>query len=51
MDDALKLIGRNPQLGHRDQELPDNHRLYLVGAHVIVYRIEARCIGVIRILH
>lgn len=51
IDDALKLISRNPHLGHRDQELADNHRLYLVGAHVIVYRIEEKCIGVIRILH
>jgi len=51
LDEALRQIGGNPQIGHRGGDLPEEHRLYLVGAHVIVYRIEAACIGVIRILH
>lgn len=52
IDEALQVIGRNPELGHRGgQELPETHRLYLVGAHVIVYRIEAAGIGIVRILH
>jgi toxin ParE1/3/4 len=51
LDEALQVIGRNPQLGHRGGDLPEDHRLYLIGAHVIVYRTEAASIGIIRILH
>jgi toxin ParE1/3/4 len=51
VDDALQLIGRNPALGHRAPDLPDTHRLYLVGAHVIVYRDCGASIDVVRILH
>lgn len=51
IDQALQAIGRNPELGHKREDLPATHRAYLVGAHVIVYRIEARGLGVVRILH
>lgn len=30
-DDALQLITRNPEIGHRLPELPETHRLYFVG--------------------
>jgi toxin ParE1/3/4 len=48
---ALQLIGQNPAMGHRTPELPDTHRLYFVGSHVIVYRDQDAAIAVIRILH
>lgn len=51
IDDALQAIGRNPELGHKREDLPVTHRAYLVGAHVIVYRIEDQGLGVVRILH
>lgn len=51
IDDALQAIGRNPDLGHKREDLPVTHRAYLVGAHVIVYRIEDQGLGVVRILH
>ncbi len=51
IDGALQAIGRNPQAGHRRDDLPDTHRLYFVGAHVIVYRTEDSCVGVLRLLH
>jgi len=51
IDEALQTIGRNPDLGHKREDLPVTHRAYLVGAHVIVYRIEAQGLGVVRILH
>ena len=51
IDDALQLIGHNPEIGHRRFDLPQSHRAYLVGAHVIVYRLEDQGIGVVRILH
>lgn len=38
INDALHLIARIPGQGHRSPELPETHRLYVVGAHVIVYR-------------
>jgi toxin ParE1/3/4 len=51
IDDALQAISRNPELGHTREDLPTTHRAYLVGAHVVVYRLEDQGIGVVRILH
>jgi toxin ParE1/3/4 len=51
IDQALQAISRNCEIGHRDVELIANHRLFLVGSHEIVYRIEPTRIGVVRILH
>ena len=48
---ALEAILANPASGHGSAELPETHRVYPVGSHVIVYRIQADVIGVIRILH
>lgn len=48
---ALQAIGLNPQLGHHRDDLPSTHRAYPVGSHVIVYRLDRECIGVVRILH
>ena len=51
IDDALQAVGRNPEIGHKRADIPPTHRAYLVGTHVIVYRIEDQGIGVVRILH
>lgn len=51
IDQALLAIGRDPLLGHRRDDLPETHRLYLVGAHVIIYRADEAGVGVVRILH
>jgi toxin ParE1/3/4 len=51
IDGALQSISRNPQLGHRREDLPATHLAYLVGSHVIVYRFAAESVGVVRILH
>ena len=49
--DALHRLLRDPGSGHFSADLPDTHRLYPVGSHVIVYRLKGRVIEVIRILH
>lgn len=49
--DALDRLVRNPGSGHLSADLPDTHRLYPVGSHVIVYRLKDQVIEVIRILH
>ena len=51
LDDALNAISSHPQAGHNREDLPPTHRAYLVGSHVIVYRIGADSVGVVRILH
>jgi toxin ParE1/3/4 len=48
---ALETISGNPASGHASIDLPETHRVYPVGSHVIVYRVQADVIGVIRILH
>lgn len=51
INDALQAISQNPQLGHERSDLPAKHLAYLVGSHVIVYRVDADSLGVVRILH
>ena len=51
LGDALDRLLRNPGDGHLSADLPDTHRLYPVGSHVIVYRLKHQVIEVIRILH
>lgn len=51
INEALQALSGNPELGHSRDDLPPTHRAYLVGSHVIVFRIIADSIGVARILH
>ena len=49
--EALTTIRDNPAIGHTSDELPETHRLFLVGSHVIVYRLRPQVIWIVRILH
>lgn len=51
VNDALQALLGNPQLGHRRDDLPPTHQAYLVGSHIIVYRIRGDSLAVVRILH
>lgn len=51
INEALQAISHNPQLGHRREDSPSTHLVYLVGSHVIVYRLKEDTLGVVRILH
>ena len=51
LHDALTRLGGNPGLGHSSADLPATHSLYFVGSHVIVYRMRAEVVEVVRILH
>ena len=51
LNEALQTLRRDPLIGHTSPELPDTHRLYLAGAHVIVYRVREHLVSVMRILH
>jgi toxin ParE1/3/4 len=51
INEALQAVSRNPLLGHSREDLPSTYLTYLVGSHIIVYRIFENYIGVVRILH
>ncbi len=51
IDSALQAISHNPRIGSQRQDLPETHRAYLVGSHVIVYRHIKDNLQVVRILH
>jgi toxin ParE1/3/4 len=51
IDEALRAISINPQLGHHRDDLPPTHQAYLVGSHIVVYRMHGGGIAVVRILH
>ena len=51
INEALQAISQSPQLGHLRNDLPSTHLAYLVGSHVIVYRVGVDSLGIVRILH
>jgi toxin ParE1/3/4 len=51
INEALQLLSRNPSLGHHRDDLPETHRAYLVGSHIVVYRDQETTVAVVRILH
>ena len=51
LDDALLLLADHPDIGHRTGALSSTHRLYAVGAHVIVYRVRGHAPEVVGMLH
>lgn len=51
IDSALQAISHNPRIGTQRQDLPETHRAYLVGSHVIVYRYIEDNLQIVRILH
>ena len=51
IDSALRQLSKNPDIGRHREDLPDTHRGYLVGEHIIVYRVQNETLGIVRILH
>jgi toxin ParE1/3/4 len=51
LKDALTAIAENPEIGQHRDDLPSTHSAYLVGSHIIIYRIIGNSIGIVRILH
>jgi toxin ParE1/3/4 len=51
LDTAIVMIGQHPEIGQRIPEISETHRLYLVGSHVVVYRIQNELVSISRLLH
>ena len=51
INDAFLGDQHQPATRHRRGDLPATHLAFLVGSHIIVYRIGVHNIGVLRILH
>ena len=51
LDTALQNIVRHPAIGHTSRRLPNASRSYLVGSHVVFYRVLGNTVRVDRILH
>jgi toxin ParE1/3/4 len=51
LDNALKTVLQHPDMGYKRPELSANHRLYLAGQHLIIYRVDKQAVLVSRILH
>jgi toxin ParE1/3/4 len=48
---SVLAIAADPRLGRSCDEIREGYRKYLTGSHVIFYRIVARHIEIVRILH
>jgi toxin ParE1/3/4 len=51
LDEALRLLRGNPQIGFARPDVSDRHRFLPAGEHVIAYRLTATRIEVSRVLH
>jgi toxin ParE1/3/4 len=51
LEAAAEAIARDPKLGQACDDIPRGYRRYLVGSHVLFYRVTAKAIFVVRILH
>lgn len=51
IDAALLAIGRNPEIGRRTPGFSFACRMLPAGSHAIYYRVEAKSILILRILH
>jgi toxin ParE1/3/4 len=51
LDTAILTIGQHPEIGQRIPEISETHRSYLVGSHIVVYRIQDDVVAIIRLLH
>jgi toxin ParE1/3/4 len=51
IDAALQKISLDPECGHQRDDLPATRLGYLVGSHIIIYRLNPDSVGVVRILH
>jgi toxin ParE1/3/4 len=48
---AVEAVGADPGLGQNYDYVRSGYRRYMVGSHVVLYRVTAALIVVVRILH
>jgi toxin ParE1/3/4 len=48
---AVEAIAADPKLGRPCNDVRQGYRKYLVGAHVLFYRMKGKTVFVVRILH
>ncbi len=48
---AVEAIAADPRVGRPCDEVRPGYRRYLVGSHVLFYRVTAKVVFVVRILH
>ncbi|MBW4476121.1 MAG: type II toxin-antitoxin system RelE/ParE family toxin [Tolypothrix brevis GSE-NOS-MK-07-07A] len=51
LKECLEKIRDNPMLGHCRSDIPETHKAYNAGEHIIVYRLENQTVYVVAILH
>ena len=51
LEQAFLALGENPQLGRARDDLRPGYRAYVVEQHIILYRIAANAVLILRIVH
>lgn len=51
LNKALQTIKQNPNIVQSRKELPNGHRIFPAGQHLIIYRVTEDAVYVSRILH
>ena len=47
----FSTIQTNPGVGHSRIDIPERYKAHRVGHHVIIFRVEAKTVYVLRVLH
>ncbi len=51
LDGGFSRLQRTPGVGHSRRDIPTGYKAYHAGQHVILYRVEAETVFVVRVLH
>jgi len=51
LDSSLKSILNNPLIGHKRIDIPLNYLSFVVGEHLLIYRISESTIYLLRVYH
>lgn len=51
LNEALLHIQHHPHTGHSRTDIPNTHKAWKAGEHIIIFRLKADTIIIVRVLH
>ncbi len=51
LNSTLQLLTKQPDLGRKIDDIREGYLKFLAGSHLLIYRVKADCIEIVRILH
>ena len=51
LNSTMQLLTERPELGRKIDDIREGYLKFLAGSHLLIYRVKADCIEIVRILH